>query len=109
MQQNPIEREEKYEVEVQVTKDGKLHNFEAFISFWYDEGDYGNGHTMVIKSSEEPWGEQGYDIRYDRDFDRDYLMEYIMTFYSRRFDGKKTKYDTNWKLTSIKISEVAKG
>lgn len=94
-----------YKVTVNLAKSEELYVFDAEISFSHDPEQYGNGYCMDVVSKEEPWGRQGYDIRYDRDFDPDFPIEYIVQFYSRRFDGKKTKYDTRWKLTGIKVLE----
>ena len=99
-------RDERYKVWAHVVKNGKSLEIEANIEFCYDPEDYGNGYYMHVESKEEPFGGQLYDIRYDKDFNPDYLMEYIMAFYSRRFDGKPTKYDVKWKLIGIRIHEA---
>lgn len=101
-----IKREEQYKVKVHLAKNGEAYCFDAKISFAYDPKDYGNGYYMGVESKEEPWGLQTYDIRYDKDFHPDYLIEYIVNFYSRRFDGKATEYDTKWKLTGIRVFEA---
>ena len=101
-----IEREEQYKVRVHLAKNGEAYTFDAKISFAYDPEQYGNGYYMAVESKEEPWGLQSYDIRYDKDFNPDFLVEYIVNFYSRRFDGKKTEYDTKWKLTGIRVFEA---
>lgn len=100
-----IKRDEQYKVTVHLAKNGEAYTFEAKISFAYDPDQYGNGYYMGVESKEEPFGLQSYDIRYNKDFDPDYLIEFIVLFYSRRFDGKKTKYDTKWKMTGIRVCE----
>lgn len=100
-----IRRDEQYKVTVHLAKNGAAYVFDAKVSFWYNPDQYGNGYYMDVESKEEPFGSQSYDIRYDRDFNPDYLIEYIVNFYSRRFDGKKTEYDTKWKLTGIRVYE----
>lgn len=91
---------------IHVAKNGQALSFDARITFTRDPKDYGNGYYMVIKSKEEPFGEQGYDIRYDKDFCPDRAIAYIVDFYSWRYDGKKTEYDTKWKLTGIRVFEA---
>lgn len=101
-----IKRDEQYKVTVHLAKNGEAYVFDAIVSFEYDPEGYGNGYHMGVESKEEPFGYQYYDIRYDRDFNPDYLIEYIVNFYSRRFDGKPTEYDTKWKLTGIRVHEA---
>ena len=72
------------------------------ISFYYDPDQYGNGFTMVIEGKDQPFGEQGYDIRYDKDFHCDNAIAYILSFYANRYDGKNGA----WKLTGIRAFEA---
>ena len=95
-----------YAVNVHLTRNGESYNFDAQISFAHDPDTYGNGFYMGIKSKEEAFGLQSYDIRYDKDFNKDFPIEYIVSFYSRRFDGKETEYDTKWKLSGIHVYEA---
>lgn len=82
--------------------DGAIKEYDAKIEFICDPNQYGNGYTMVISSAMEPWGEQGYDIRYDKGFSKNYPIEYIVSFYSRRFNGENGA----WKLTGISVCEA---
>lgn len=100
------ELNEHYKVCINLKRGEETYSFDSLVSFAYDPDDYGNGYCMYIKSKEEPFGGQSYDLRYNRDFQHDYLIEFIALFYSRRFDGKKTDYDTKWKLTGISITEL---
>ena len=101
-----IKLDEQYGVKVHIAKNGIAQWFDAQITFSYDPDGYGNGYSMYVKSTEEPFGGQGYDLRYNKDFDPDYLIEFITMFYSRRFDGKATEYDTKWKLMGIHVYEA---
>ena len=101
-----IKRDEQYKVRVYVARNGEAHTFEARIEFAYDPEGYGNGYSMGVVAEDEPFGEQGYDLRYDTEFDPDHLIEFIVRFYSRRYDGKATEYDTRWKLTGIRVVEA---
>jgi len=99
-------KEMTYAATVHVAKNGEAISFKSRITFSCNPEDYGNGYHMFIKSSEEAFGGQGYDIRYDKDFCADRAIAYIVDFYSWRYDGKKTEYDTKWKLTGISVNEV---
>ena len=101
-----VKRDEQYKVRVYVARNGESYTFEAKIEFAYNPDDYGNGYSMGIESKEEPFGLQGYDLRYDSEFDPNYLIEYIVRFYSRRYDGRKTEYDTKLKLMGIRVFEA---
>lgn len=101
-----IEKKEQYNATVHVAKNGESVVFKAQISFSYDPDGYGNGYSMGVRSSEEAFGFQGYDLRYNKDFDPDYLIEFIVMFYSRRYDGNPTQYDTKWKLMGIRVHEA---
>ena len=72
------------------------------ISFSYDPDTYGNGFYMYVEGKDQPFGGQGYDIRYDTDFDSDYPMGFILSFYANRYDGKNGA----WKLTGIRVHEA---
>lgn len=95
----------RYKVSVHLARNGEAYAFDAIVSFAHNPDTYGNGYYMGIESKEEPFGFQSYDIRYDKDFCSDFMIEYIVQFFSRKFDGKTTKYDTNWKLTGIRVHE----
>ena len=60
---------------------------------------YGNGHYMGIKDKNEPFGHQGYDIRYDKRFNENDPIGYIVKFYTDRYDGRSG----SWKLQSITV------
>jgi DNA topoisomerase IA len=64
--------------------------------------DYGNGYGMYIKMKTEPFGGQGYDIRYDKEFHENDPISYIVKFFLRRYDGK----DGAWKLLGIEVNEA---
>lgn len=74
----------------------------AKVSFSYDPDDYGNGYYMFIEGKEEPWGGQGYDIRYDRTFKLAKAISYIVRHFEDRFDGE----DGAWTLLGIKVAEA---
>ena len=82
--------------------EGESREYDAKIDFVRDPKQYGNGYTMGVESKLEPFGRQGYDIRYDRDFNSEYPIEYIVAFFSRRFNGKNGA----WKLTGIHVNEA---
>ena len=95
-----------YNVKVYLARNGESYVFDAQIEFQHIPNQYGNGYYMGVKSKEEAFGFQSYDIRYDKDFNPAFPIEYITMFYSRRFDGKETEYDTKWKLTGIRVHEA---
>lgn len=75
------------------------------IEFDCDPEQYGNGYTMYISKLGEPFGGQGYDIRYDKNFRKDHMMEYIVSFYANRYDGKPYAFGTHWRLNGIRVAE----
>ena len=95
----------RYKVKVDVARFNGQYSFESMISFAHDPEDYGSGYYMYIKSKEEPFGGQSYDLRYIKEFHANSILEFIVMFYSQRYDGAKTDYDTKWKLTGISITE----
>ena len=93
----------KFHVEITITnRDGKVLTESAEIEFYNHPNDYGNGYGMAVESKLEPFGEQGYDIRYDKDFNKNYPIEYIASFYDRRYNAK----DGAWKLLAISIRKT---
>lgn len=84
---------------------GEGETLKGTIAFDCDPDQYGNGFSMYIKGLGEPFGGQGYDIRYDKDFRKEHMMEYIVSFYANRYDGKPYEYGTHWKLMGIRVSE----
>ena len=91
----------KYNVHYYVTKDGETYDVRAEIEFSCDPEQYGNGYSMFIKSTEEAFGGQGYDIRYDKRFDPERPMMYIVEYFHDRYDGKGER----WKLIGIRVFE----
>ena len=82
--------------------DGESETIHAQVSFSHNPDTYGNGYYMNIKSREEPFGRQGYDIRYDTEFTPEDKLLYIAKFYAARYDGK----DGRWKLIGLRIHEA---
>lgn len=82
--------------------DGTTETFKATVGFSGSADDYGNGYYMGIKSKAEPFGLQGYDIRYDTTFSIDRAISYIADFYERRYNGKNGA----WSLKGIRIFEA---
>ena len=98
-----------YSVTFQIT--GKDYNtgeensklvVDAKVEFYHHPNDYGNGYGMLIKSSVEPFGYQGYDIRYDTEFRESEMLSYIVRFFSNRYNGKNGA----WKLIGITVLET---
>lgn len=91
----------KFKVSLQIkdTKSEKRQTLEGFVSFDQNEKQYGNGVCMVVEGLGEPFGEQGYDIRYDTDFHEKKLIQYIADWYTNRFTQR-------FKLTGMSISEA---
>ena len=56
---------------------------------------------MGIKSPAEPYGRQGYDIRYDRTFSAEHIISWLAQYFENRYDGE----DGRWKLLGICIHE----
>lgn len=77
-------------------------DFKVKVSFSCDPDDYGNGYYMYIEGENEPFGGQGYDIRYDRRFNHSKKISYIARYFEERYDGQ----DGAWTLLGIKISEA---
>ena len=76
--------------------------FKVRVSFSYSPDDYGNGYYMFIEGQNEPFGGQGYDIRYDRNFNRNKKIGYIARYFENRYDGENGA----WTLLAIKIAEA---
>ena len=76
--------------------------YEGSVEFYRHPNDYGNGYGMYIKMKTEPFGGQGYDIRYDKEFHENDPISYIVKFFLRRYDGK----DGAWKLLGIEVNEA---
>jgi len=96
------ERKLQYKVSCNITSEDRGSMvYEGKVEFCHKPHDYGNGYQMGIRSEQEPFGLQGYDIRYDDDFKGDF-MEYLYKFFKRRFSGENGK----WRMTSISIEEV---
>lgn len=76
--------------------------YEGSVEFYHTPNDYGNGYGMFIKMKTEPFGGQGYDVRYDKEFHKNDPISYIVKFFSRRYDGK----DGAWKLLGIEVNET---
>lgn len=81
---------------------GETKSFKTKVFFGGKANDYGNGYYMGIKGVGEPFGSQGYDIRYDSSFNIDRAISYIADFYERRYDGKNGA----WSLIGIRIFEA---
>ena len=96
-----IERDEKFSVRLNLECEGHAYHYESIVMFAYDPKTYGNSYYMYIKSVDEPFGGQSYDIRYDKKFHSDNLMKYVIDFYFARFDG----VDGRCKINSIKVTE----
>ena len=73
--------------------------YDAVVVFSCNPKQYGNGYSMGIKSKAEPFGIQGYDIRYDTDFNKLPRIVWLAQFYANRYDGK----DGRWELLGIRI------
>lgn len=95
----------KYKAIVKIIKDDEVYEFDAMIDFRHNPDDYGNGYHMGIRSKEESFGYDGYDIRYDKDFDPENIITYIVAFYAKRFSGKRD----SWKLVGISVDETNEG
>lgn len=94
-----IERDEKFEVTINLEKNGEAFHYKSVVLFSYNPSDYGNGYYMYIKSKLEPFGGQSYDLRYDSNFHSNCLIKYVIDFYLDRYDG----VDTRWGINSIKV------
>ena len=94
--------ENKYIVKVFLNdKEGKSMTIEGTVSFERNENTHGNGYYMGVDGLDEPWGKQGYDIRYDKDFHRDEMILYIVKFYSDRF-----KDNSRYNMVGISVLEA---
>lgn len=82
------------------TKNGEKHTLEGYVSFEQNEKQYGNGVCMVVEGLGEPFGEQGYDIRYDTDFHKKNPIQYIADWYTNKFSAQR------FVLTGMSISEA---
>lgn len=95
--------EEMFKVTIMVNDGkGKSEAMKGTVSFVQNPNDYGNGYHMNVKMPDEPWGTQGYDIRYDDDFSEDDMISYIVRFYAQKYSGKKSA----WKLIGIRVHEA---
>ena len=82
---------------------GRTKTFEAEIEFYRSECfDYGNGCSMAVTSELEPFGTQGYDLRYCTEFNKNNPAEFIAEFYKEKYDGRNGA----WKLAEIQITEA---
>lgn len=98
---------EMFNVRIYVSSyEGESEVLEGKITFTCDPDQYGNGYTMGIEGLGEPFGYQGYDIRYDKEFDKDEELLYIVKFYMNRYDGKEYEYGRHWKLLGIRVHEA---
>ena len=80
---------------------GNTASFDAKVEFYRFDEDYGNGYYMGIESPCEPFGKQGYDLRYNLSFSPNQKIPFIVQFFADRYDGK----DGAWKLTGIRVFE----
>lgn len=93
----------KYEVIIYLSKEERNEVLKGTVEFEKRSGfDYGNGYGMFITGLGEPFGGQGYDIRYDIGFYPEKPFDYISKFYSGRFSGK----DGKWNLDGISIRKI---
>lgn len=76
--------------------------YDAIVVFSCDPNQYGNGYSMGIKSKAEPFGMQGYDIRYDKDFHKLSRIAWLANYFANRYDGQ----DGRWELIGIRIHEA---
>lgn len=100
---------EQYNVTIYLNNtEGESITLKGTISFHHDPEQYGNGYTMYVKGFDEPFGGQGYDIRYDNEFDKDEELLYIVKFYATRYDGKahKNEHGRRWRLAGIRVHEA---
>ncbi len=74
--------------------------FDEVVEFAHNPEQYGTGFSMLITSKREPYGAQGYDLRYDKRLDPKNLIGYLARFYSDKFNGQ----DGAWMLDAISIS-----
>lgn len=81
---------------------GTAKSFDAKVEFFRFDEDYGNGYYMGVESPCEPFGKQGYDLRYNRDFHSNQKILFIVRFFAERYDGN----DGAWKLTGIRVHEA---
>lgn len=82
--------------------EGTTEIIKATVEFSYNPDTYGNGYCMGVTSKAEPFGVQGYDIRYDKDFHKDAMIPYIVSFYANKYSGK----NGSWKLIGIRVHEA---
>lgn len=75
---------------------------DAVVEFDYDPDAYGNGYCMAIRSRVEPFGMQGYDIRYDKDFHKLSRIAWLANYFANRYDGQ----DGRWELIGIRVHEA---
>lgn len=71
------------------------------VEFSCDPNQYGNGYSMFIEGLDEPFGGQGYDIRYDKTFLKESRLLYITRWYTERKNYRK-----GIELAGIKVHEV---
>ena len=96
--------ENQYNVSIRLNNgEGTTISEKAQVEFLHDPEQYGNGWSMWIESHLEPFGGQGYDLRYNKDFDIDKVFSFLTTFYENRFDGTGSN---GYKLICIRISEA---
>lgn len=81
---------------------GKTETFKGTAEFSYNPDTYGNGYSMYISTSAEPFGGQAYDIRYDKRFHKNSMIAYLAEYFSDRYDGENGA----WKLIGLRLYEA---
>lgn len=82
--------------------EGTTEIYKGTVEFEFNPDTYGNGFYMGVTCQTEPFGTQGYDIRYDREFDPKNKIAYIVRFFSERYDG----VNRSRRLIGIRVHEA---
>ena len=92
----------KYQMEVTLIdpEGGKDINYSLSCMFYYDEGQYGNGHYLSIKG--DNFYPLSLDIRYDTSFDREKKAEYLEAWARGYWSGK----NGSWTIKSLEITKA---
>lgn len=90
----------KYNVTLWFAINGEGYTTKGTVEFHCDPDQYGNGYSMGISGLDEPFGFQGYDIRYDNDFHENNKILYITKFFTER------RYREGVELLGIRVHEA---
>lgn len=97
----------KYEMKVIIydpkTPDGMNSDMlmDMIAEFYYDSKQYGNGHSLLIKTTDRKF-RMDYDLRYDDTFDKNNKIEYLTKWVTNYWSGN----DDAYAVREIKIRKM---